>query len=78
MDGDKEGRKMQMKQVTSSHIQAVGYDSKAQELHVEYRNGTKYAYKNVPPETAHAAMNSHSIGSFLHNFVKGVHEHERV
>lgn len=68
---------MQMKQVTSSHVNAVGYDAGKQELHVEYKNGTKFVYKDVPGDKAQQVMNSHSIGKALHSMVRGQHDHEQ-
>ena len=67
-----------MKQVNSTHIHAVGYDQTNNELHVEYKGGGKYRYKDVPPEKARMVMNSGSIGSALHQHVKGQHDHEQM
>lgn len=67
-----------MKQVTSSHISAVGYDKKTQELYVEYKNGSKFKYKDVPDDKAQQVMNSHSIGKAMHSMVRGQHDHEPV
>lgn len=65
-----------MKQVHSSHVHAVGYDNANQELHVEYKGGNRYVYKNVPADKADTVMNSHSIGSALHTHIKGQHDHD--
>lgn len=66
---------VQMKQVTSSHIHSVGYDDVAQELHVEYKNGRRSIYSEVPPDKARSVMNSHSIGQSIHKIVKNNHDH---
>ena len=69
---------VEMKQVFSSHVHAVGYDSKSQELHVEYKNGARFVYKDVPEDKAKQVTGSHSIGKALHNFIKGEHDHEKL
>ncbi len=65
-----------MKQINSSHIHAIGYDAPSQELHVEYRSGTKYKYKDVPPEKARMVMGGMSIGKAIHTHIRGQHDHE--
>ena len=65
-----------MKQVHSTHVHAIGYDAASQELHVEYKQGGKYVYKDVPPEKARMVMGGASIGKALHAHVRGQHDHE--
>lgn len=69
---------VQMKQVTSSHVQSIGHDAGAQELHVEYKNGARFVYKDVPADKAQQVINSHSIGKALNSLVKGQHDHEQI
>jgi hypothetical protein len=60
-----------MKTVYSSHIAAIGYDESAKRLDVEYQTGKKAAYMNVPPEVARNVVNAPSVGSALHQLVRG-------
>ena len=66
-----------MRQCFSSHVDSIGYDSAAQELHVQYKSGgTRYVYKDVSPDKAHDVMSGASIGGMLHKHIKGQHDHE--
>ena len=67
-----------MKQVFSSHVHAVGYDAGSNELHVEYKNGKRFVYKDVDQEKARNVMNGHSIGQAIHKHVRGQHDHEEI
>jgi hypothetical protein len=40
-------------------------------LDVEYQTGKKAAYINVPPEVARNVVNAPSVGSALHQLVRG-------
>jgi len=64
-----------MQKKFSSHVNAVGYDHSAQELHVEFKNGKVAVYKNVPPDVANHVTSAASVGSALHQHVKGQYEH---
>lgn len=64
-----------MKSVFSSHVSTIGYDPESRELHVQYRDGKRAAYVDVPPETAHNVMNAPSIGNALHAHVRGKFTH---
>lgn len=64
-----------MKQVYSSHIDAVGYDTAAQELTVIWRNGKTSVYSGVPPEHGHAVVNAPSVGESLHRLIKNQYPH---
>lgn len=60
-----------LKTVYSSHISAVGYDASAKRLDVEYQTGKRAAYMNVPPEIAQRVMDAPSVGTALHQLIKG-------
>lgn len=71
---------MQMKSVFSSHIAKVGYDEASQELHVEFQQkGQKAAqtavYSGVPPDVAKMVVDAPSVGSALHELIKGKYAH---
>ena len=63
---------IEMKPVQSSNINAVGYDELNQVMHVEFTNGNKYIYFDVPPKYHEAFIGSDSIGK---HFVKHVRGH---
>lgn len=67
---------MQMRNVFSSHVDQIGYDPETQELHVKYTKGQYAIYQDVPPDKAATVMGSASIGSALHEHIKGSFEHE--
>ena len=75
MKSDKHSQ-VQMKQVHSSHVHAIGYDPVSGDLHVEYKNGGKFVYKNVPPDKARAVLGGASIGKMLHTHIRGQHDFE--
>lgn len=71
---------MQMKRVFSSHIDAVGYDPESGELHVQFQGrksgaGKIAVYSDVPPDVGNMVVNSPSVGSALHDFVRGKYAH---
>lgn len=67
-----------MKQVFSSHIDSVGYDADTQELFVQWQNGKTSVYSGVPPDLASEAQNAASIGSLMHDQIKGKFPHRYV
>lgn len=67
-----------MKQVHSSHVNAVGHDPVTGELHVQYKNGSTAVYKNVDTEKARMVMGGASIGKALHQHIRGQHDHEML
>ena len=67
---------MELKEVLSSNIKAVGYEN--EELLVEYLSGTKYRYKNVPKELYEEFINAESKGRFMNSNIKGKFEYERA
>lgn len=63
----------EMKRVFSSHVDAIGYEDG--ELWVQYRdrNGTTTTavHMGVPPEVGNAVVGAPSVGSALHQMVRG-------
>jgi hypothetical protein len=64
----------EMHYVDSSNVEAVGYESEAQELHVQFLSGAYYIYHGVPREIYDDLLAAPSIGSFLNRVVKGVYQ----
>ena len=59
--------------VTSSFIQAIGYNESTLELHVRMKNGT-YIYTDVPLGVYQRFLAAPSKGKFLHNRIKGYYD----
>jgi hypothetical protein len=71
---------MQLTRVQSSHVWEVGYDPETQVLAVRYHASVKHPagrvveYHGVDEKTAASVIEAPSVGSALHNFVRGVFE----
>ena len=63
--------------VESSNIAGIAYDGEGT-LHVQFKNGSIYAYQGVPPEKHDELMNAGSVGSHFNAHIKGNYEYERV
>ena len=68
----------EMEFVSSSNIQAVGYDAESQTVYVQFLNGTTYAYKGVPEHEFENLRTAPSVGSYLNRNYKNVYPYERV
>jgi hypothetical protein len=66
-----------MKEVASSHIWEVGYDSEASELHIRYvpsvasPEGRLVIYHEVDAKTAEQVMSAPSVGTAVHELIRG-------
>ncbi len=60
-----------MVMVSSSNVEAVGYDPNSRELWVRFINGGTYVYSGVDERTHEELMNASSIGSYLNREIKG-------
>lgn len=62
---------VKLEPVKSSNIEAVGYDAETQELQVQFKGGSVYAYDSVPEEI-HLELigNGEGIGGRFHKKVK--------
>jgi len=69
---------VEMKQVSSSNIFAVGYDADNQIVHVQFLQGTEYIYKGVPPHEFEGLLYAPSVGSYLNRNFKNFYPYERV
>lgn len=70
---------IEMTPVKSSHIKAIGHDPDADELHVEFSNGSVYAYGNYPAALYDRLLAIHhageSVGSHHARAIKGNADH---
>lgn len=72
---------LKMKRVYSSHIDEVGYDPDTKELHVTFQGKEGKAaktavYMDVPADIAQQVVDAPSVGTALHNLIKGNFAHE--
>ncbi|HWL22400.1 MAG TPA: KTSC domain-containing protein [Ureibacillus sp.] len=68
---------MQMTYVSSSNLEAVGYDSTTQTLRIRFHSGT-YDYFNVPLHVYQGLMNAGSKGSYHAAFIKNAYQYRQV
>lgn len=69
---------MKMLEVDSSTVRSIGYEPKMRDMHVEFNSGGHYVYREVPQEVFDAFLNSPSKGRYLHQYIKGEYETERL
>jgi hypothetical protein len=63
---------------TSSNVAAIRYDSEQSLLEVEFLNGARYQYYDVPEQVAQAFEQAESKGVFLAQSIKGHFRYSRV
>lgn len=63
---------------TSSNIAAIRYEGDQLLLEVEFLNGGRYHYYEVPPQLAQAFEQAGSKGEFLAASIKGHFRYSRV
>lgn len=64
------GSRMERIAVDSSSVTSVGYDPATFELEVEFRNGRRYRYQQVPIAAYRLLLQAPSIGAFLNEQIK--------
>ena len=63
----------------SSNVAGFRYEASTQTLHVTYKSGGTYKYKNVPPSVYRALKRNKSAGKTVHKRVKGGgYDYEKV
>lgn len=68
----------EMKVVSSSNIESIGYDNQNQEVYVRFLNGSLYVYKGVSEHEFQNLIDAPSHGSYLHRNFKNVYPYERI
>lgn len=63
-----------MQWVDSSSLEKVGYDEDKLELHIVFKSGSSYVYRDVPPHIFDQLIEAPSKGSFFNREVKNVYE----
>lgn len=69
---------MDMVSIDSSHLRAVGYDPKDEELRVEFSSGAVFVYEGVPEAVFDGLMSSASKGSYFHGNIRNVYPNHEV
>ncbi len=69
---------IEIRKVSSSWIESVGYDEEEQELHVKFRHGRgggkAYIYGMVSREVFEKMLRSESVGRYYQAHIKDVYE----
>lgn len=61
----------------SSNVAGFGYNETTQVLTVEFKNGNRYNYYDVPSSIFEGMKSAPSIGGYLHANVKGCYRYAR-
>jgi hypothetical protein len=64
--------------VSSSNLEAIGYDEDTETLRVWFLNGTVYDYSGVGSMEYDALKDAPSVGSYLARNIKGQYPYEKV
>ncbi|WP_080698481.1 KTSC domain-containing protein [Janthinobacterium lividum] len=64
--------------VSSSNIEAIGYDQGSETLEVEFKNGSVYQYFDVPEQIYTDLSAAGSVGGYLAAHIKGIYRFSRV
>lgn len=62
----------------SSNIAGFCYDESAEILTVEFNNGTKYDYFDVPEHIGNGMKDAESRGGYLNKEIKGKYRYARI
>lgn len=68
----------EMQFVTSSNVEAVGYDASSQELHVQFLNGRTYVYSEVEEYKFTEMLSGGSVGVYLNQNIKPNHGYREL
>lgn len=67
-----------MKEIKSSNVKAIGHDAVKNELHVQFRGGGHYVYEGVPNDKMAKLLAADSVGKFIGEHIKGVHNFRKL
>lgn len=63
----------EMRYVDSSNLDQIGYDGDSMELHIVFKSGAHYVYRDVPSIVYEGLVEAASKGSYLNREVKNVY-----
>jgi hypothetical protein len=69
---------MDMVSVSSSNIDAVGYDDNSETLQVAFKNGSVYQYFDVPEHVFASLRDASSVGGYLASNIKGIYRYSKI
>ena len=69
---------MELINVDSSMISALGYDEQEQVLEVVFKPGGVYRYRDVPKEVYQELLDADSKGSYMRDMIIDMYPTERV
>jgi hypothetical protein len=69
---------MEVRKVTSSNIDSIGYDSATKTLKVIFKNGHIYDYYGVSDQVHEALMSAESIGKFFNTNIRNSYQYGKV
>ena len=62
----------------SSHIARLQYDETSSQLIIEFRNGKKYSYSDVPYEIWNDFIESPSAGKYFSANIRGKYQEKNI
>lgn len=64
--------------VSSTNVEAIGYNADTQTLRVWFLNGSIYDYFNVPSVEYEGLKTASSVGTYLNRNIKGPYPYQKV
>jgi hypothetical protein len=61
---------MRMVPVSSSAINAVGYDADTRQMNIEFKQGHTYTFCGVPESIFNGLLNAQSVGSYYDQHIR--------
>lgn len=68
----------EMHYVDSSNVEAIGYDSDSQELHVQFLKSGTYVYYDVEEWVFQEFMQADSKGRYINNNIKNHYQYGKL
>jgi hypothetical protein len=69
---------MQMRNVSSGNLRAIGYDESSRVLRIEFTGGSVVDYANVSADTWRRFSSSGAMGSFFRDNIEEQYSERRV
>lgn len=69
---------MNFTNVTSKNLKSVGFDIQTQTLQVNFINGRKYQYYNVPENVYDSLLSATSKGTYLRSNIIGKYNYKEI
>ncbi len=69
---------MDMVNVNSSNIQAIGYDDEEEVLAIEFHSGMLYHYSGVSQTTFEELRDASSVGRYFNTNIRGDYPYQKM